>query len=261
MNRTIFTIAIRAVPTLISVIMLIIFILPFSHGIINIGNLFGAAFSAFCAALFVFYEKFFALAKRLQQSGAGRVCLIAAAVLTAAFIIYASIVSVLMVKAASDRPKNGNTVLIVLGCKVRDGEPSGMLRRRLDAAYDFLSENNEAVAVLSGGQGSDEIISEAQCMKNYLVKKGISPERLYMEDKSSSTEENLKFSAELIERECLDGEVTIVTDGYHQLRAELLAGKFDIEPYNISAPTESWLLPTYWVREWFGLAYYGIFKG
>lgn len=261
MNRTIFTIAVRAVPTLISVIMLIIFILPFSHGIVNIGNIFGAAASAFCAALFAFYGNFSTLVKRLWQSGAGRVCLTAAAFLTAAFIIYASIVSVFMVRAANDRPKNGNTVLIVLGCKVRDGEPSGMLRRRLDASYDFLSENSGAVAVLSGGQGSDEIISEAQCMKNYLVKKGISPERLYMEDKSSSTEENLKFSSELIERERLGGEITIVTDGYHQLRAELIAGKFDIEPYNISAPTELWLLPTYWVREWFGLAYYGIFKG
>lgn len=261
MNRTILTIAIRAVPTLIFVIMLILFILPFSHGIVNIGNIFGAVTSAFCASLFVFYEKFFALVKQLRQSRAGRVCLTAAAVLTAAFIIYALVVSVFMEKAANDRPKNGNTVLIVLGCKVRDGEPSGMLRRRLDAAYDFLSENGEAVAVLSGGQGSDEIISEAQCMKNYLVKKGISPERLYMEDRSSSTEENLKFSSELIERERLGGEITIVTDGYHQLRAELLAGKLGIEPFNISAPTESWLLPTYWVREWFGLAYYGIFKG
>lgn len=258
MNRSILTMITRGVPALVFLIMLIIFLLPVSHGIVNIGNIFGAAASAFLTAVFVFYGKFSVMAKHMWKSGAGRVFLTAAAVLTAIFIIYATVISVFMARAANDRPKSGKTVLIVLGCKVRNGEPSGMLRHRLDAAYDFLSENSEAVAVVSGGQGSDEIISEAQCMKNYLVKRGIAPDRLYMEDRSANTEENLKFSSELIKRENLGSDITIVTDGYHQLRAEMFAKKLDIEPCNISASTELWLLPTYWMREWFGLAYYAV---
>lgn len=163
-----------------------------------------------------------------------------------------------MLKAMNDHPENGNTTLIVLGCQVRDGRPSLMLKKRLDAAYGFLSEHEETVVIVSGGKGSDELISEALCMKNYLVSKGISADRIYMEEKSSDTKENLKFSKELIEREGLCTDITIVTDGYHQLRAEILAKKIGMNAKNISAPTSWWLIPTYWVREWFGIAYYGI---
>jgi uncharacterized SAM-binding protein YcdF (DUF218 family) len=81
-----------------------------------------------------------------------------------------------------------------------------------------------------------------------------------MENKSTSTEENLRFSKEIIDKEGLCGEITIVTDGFHQLRADILAKKQGIEARNISASTEKWLLPTYWIREIYGVAYYLVFK-
>ena len=80
-----------------------------------------------------------------------------------------------------------------------------------------------------------------------------------MEDKSTSTEENLRFSRDIIEKEGLYEDITIVTDGFHQLRADLLAKRQGMRAYNLSAETESWLLPTYWIREWFGVAYSLVF--
>jgi uncharacterized SAM-binding protein YcdF (DUF218 family) len=160
-----------------------------------------------------------------------------------------------MVKASHDNPDGRATTVVVLGCKVKDGRPSLMLRRRLDAAYEYLSENEDVTAIVSGGKGDDELISEAQCMSEYLISKGISPERIIMEDKSESTYENLKFSQSIINERGLEEHITIVSDGYHQLRAELIADSLGIEAYNISAPTSWWLVPTYWVREWFGVIY------
>jgi len=96
-------------------------------------------------------------------------------------------------------------------------------------------------------------------MKEYLVGRGISDERIIMEDKSESTYENLKFSYEIIEQNKLNRKITIVTDAYHQLRAEMIASDMGIESYNISAKTSWGLVPTYWVREWFGIVYQFMF--
>ncbi len=251
----------RVAAALISFMMMVIFLIPVQRGIINIGNCFGAGASAALGMIFTFPDHFVRLIKHLWESAAGKAAVISAGVLCAAFIIYAVTVSVLMMRAASDRPKNDKALLIVLGCQVKNGAPGRMLASRLDAAYDFLAEHDEAAAVVSGGQGSDESISEAQCMRDYLVSRGISSDRIYMEDRSTSTEENLRFSLELIRNRGLSGEITIVTDGFHQLRAEMLAKRSGVDTKNISASTMWWLLPTYWVREWFGIAYYIVSGG
>ena len=161
-----------------------------------------------------------------------------------------------MIKAMNDAPPDDNTTLVVLGCRVKKGRPSNMLKRRLEAAYDYLSKHDSVNVVVSGGQGEDEIISEAQCMKEYLIEKGIDPGRIYIEDRSVNTEENIRLSMNLIEKQGLCSDITIVTDGFHQLRAELIAKKLGINVSHISASTRWYLLPSYWVREWYGNIYY-----
>lgn len=176
-------------------------------------------------------------------------------------VIFAVIVveTGLMVKAATDEPESNATV-VVLGCRVMPGErPSLMLSERLDAAYDYLSENPDSVCVLSGGQGKNEEISEAECMYRYLTEKGISPDRLYKEDKSTSTRENLKFSEEIIKREKLPTEIAIVSNEFHLYRAGLIADELGLKHSSVPACTAFWLLPTYYVRELYGIIYQWIF--
>lgn len=90
--------------------------------------------------------------------------------------------------------------LVILGAAVYGTEPSPALRDRLDWAILYLEESPDTIAVVSGGQGPDEGISEAQAMKNYLVAHGISEERILMEDQSTSTKENLLYSFSIIEK-------------------------------------------------------------
>ncbi len=256
MNNFIENTGMRVFPTLISLCMLIWFLIPFTRGIVNIGNLSGAAFSGTLMLVFIFIRPFTDLMRKIWGYPAGKIFISVVSSAVIVCVLAAVITSIFMIRAMNDCPKNYRTTLVVLGCQVKNGKPSRMLKSRLDAAYDYLSENETVNVVVSGGQGDDEMISEAQCMKEYLVERGIAPERIFMEDKSKNTEENIRFSLEIIEENGLCEEITIVTDGFHQLRAELIAGKNGVDARNIPASTRLYLLPTYWVREWYGNIYY-----
>ncbi len=250
----------RIAMTFIFLILLVLFIAPIGNGIINVGNIAGALVSGLLMTVSFFWVRFCGLVSRLWERPAGRgvVCIFGG--LFGLGVIIAIIISCFMIGAMNDKPKGKPTTLVVLGCQIKADEPSLMLKRRLNAAYEYLIEHEDVSVVVSGGQGSDEITSEADVMRNYLLGKGISEDRIFMEDKSVNTQENIRFSKEIIEKEGLCSDITIVTDGFHQLRGDIFARREGLRAYNIPAPTAVWLLPTYWVREWFGIAYYTVFK-
>lgn len=246
----------RVIPALISFIMLILFLLPMTAGIINLGNCVGALTSAALTAVFLFWDRFTGVVSHMWERPAGKVIISAFSAAAVVFTLVAVTVSFFMLREMNDRPRDTDTTVVVLGCKVKNEAPSLMLGRRLNAAYEYLSAEPDVKVIVSGGKGDDESISEAQCMRDYLVDRGISPERIYMEDKSTDTDENLRFSQDIIRREGLPEHITIVTDGFHQLRSDMKAEALGMKAYNISAHTPLWLVPTYWVREWFGIVYY-----
>lgn len=154
--------------------------------------------------------------------------------------------------------------LVVLGAKVNGTVPSRSLRERLDAAYDYLTTHPDAVAIVSGGQGNGEHISEAQCMFDYLVNAGIEPYRVWMEDQATSTLENLKFSLDVIEEKAGErpAQIAIVSSEYHLYRAKMFAGWLEIDGEMVPAKTE--ILPLRWnyfLREIFAVWYYSLFGG
>lgn len=175
-------------------------------------------------------------------------------------IIFAAYCTAVTVKILSFKaePKSipENTPAIILGCKVNDKTPSEMLENRIAAAYKYLSANENAVVIASGGKGDDENISEAEAIGNSLVEKGVSCERIILEDKSTSTAENMLFSKRIMDETGLGNEAVIITSEFHQLRSTLLAKKSGIKPYNISSKSKPFSLFTSIVREW--LAFPGI---
>lgn len=232
-----------------------VFLAPVSAGVINIGN---AAGMFVCAVLFflsVFWSRFFRFVCGHRTVRIACIAALTAAVLLA---VLAAVISIFMISAAN-HPPDGDTTVIVLGCKVRGEEPSLMLRQRIMAAYRYLDQNPSAMCIVSGGQGADELISEAESMKRVLVEQGIDEERIILEDRSTGTDENIRFSLEKMNEYGISGSVTIVTNEFHQLRAKLIADKYGLESYSVSARTSLWLLPTYWLREWFGVCYQIVF--
>ena len=151
-------------------------------------------------------------------------------------------------------PKQNLDCIIILGAKVNGREPSGALRNRIDAAGEYLEANSDTIAVLSGGQGSDEEISEAQCMYERLTARGIDPERLILENQSTDTSENMRFSKALIPESTKT--IGIVTNNFHIFRSLAIARKEGLE--NISGvPVATSLIsyPHYMMREFVGVVY------
>lgn len=217
------------------------FMAPLVMGILHIGMVYPAALLALAAAMLLRPRWFRRLPRWLRRAGAAVVGAGAAVVLA---------VMVLMGIQAGHRPTEGDCTVIVLGCQVsRDGSPTVMLDDRIDAAYRYLSEHPESRCVASGGQNDNEPISEASCIRNTLVARGIHPDRIYLEDRSRSTEENLTFSAELIRKEGLPTRVAIASDNFHQLRAAVWARRGGLDPWSIGCVTWWPLSPGYWARE------------
>ncbi len=145
--------------------------------------------------------------------------------------------------------------IIVLGAKMNHGGPSVVLRQRLDKAIDYLEQNPDTIVIVSGGQGADEPVSEAQGMRDYLVAHGVDETRIIMENQSTTTKENLNFSAEYINIE--EDRVGIVTNNFHVYRSVKLAkleGYKNV--YGIAAGSQVLMLPANMLREFACILYY-----
>ncbi len=143
--------------------------------------------------------------------------------------------------------------IVVLGAQVQGDRPSRTLRARLDTALELLEENEEAVCIVSGGQGDDEDATEASVMYAYLVAHGADPERLYREDRSRSTRENLMNAAQIAVSLGLDPRApALVTSEFHLCRAKYIAGTLGLEAVGVASRTEPWILKfNYALREVF----------
>ena len=238
---------------IIGFILFIWFLLPFVvAGILNIGNITGIIVSA----MFILYMAFLPMIHKgieiLWTKNATRYVLAGAGVLVAGIALLAIIETGCIISANMKKPAE-NATAVVLGCRVYGERASMSLRERLEAAYAYLEENPGAACVVSGGQGPGETISEAECMYRWLVEKGIDASRIYKEDQSTSTEENIQFSKQIIEENRLCENIAIVTSEYHSYRAGVIAEKCELSYGTASGQTAIWLFPTFYVRELYGI--------
>ncbi len=158
------------------------------------------------------------------------------------------IVEAMIIHGSLAAPQEGADYLIILGAKVNGTRPSLILRYRIEAGIEYLKRNPDTMVIASGGQGADEGISEAQCIYNELVEAGIEPERIRLEENSTSTKENLEYSSGFLQKET--DSVVLTTTDFHLFRATQLARKSGYQ--NItgnSAKSVWWLIPTNYTRE------------
>lgn len=239
--------------------LLLLFIFVWPLPVFCAGNIAGMLFSFALLAATYYDKRFIRLIKRLWSSAGGKCLLIGAGLLIVVGIVYVTVLSVKMYRA-QEKTDSDSKVVVVLGCQVKGTRPSLMLSRRLNAAYELLEKDDEMICVVSGGKGWNEKISEAQCMREYLIEKGIAPERIISEDKSTNTYENLKFTRQILDERGLGRDIIIATDAFHEYRASLIAEKLDYgKVSSCPAYTKLRYMPTYWVREWIGLTHYFIF--
>ena len=216
---------------------------------------------------------FLVLTGRLPRLKTVAMCLCAAFWLCMAVFF---VVEAVVFSAGRKAPAEDAEYVIVLGAQVRGEVPTLVLSARIRAAAEYLNEHPQAIAVASGGKGSGETISEAEAIRRGLIRLGISEERILMEDQSTSTVENLRFSAEVIQR--YEGEkagpaeetpsggtnassvrfvskkVLLVTNDFHVFRAVKLAENQGYKNVSGLGATDFFAVTIqYYVREFFAI--------
>lgn len=172
-------------------------------------------------------------------------------ILIGAGILFFIVIEAFIFSGFYQTPSGDVEYLIVLGAHVRDGRPSNVLKKRLDAAYDYAAEHENVTIIVSGGQGSNETTTEAFVMAAYLEEKGINRERIIMEEKSTNTDENLTFSKEYVED---GGSIAVVSNNFHIFRAVNLARHSGYqEPQGLAAEDDVRMAPANLLREFFGV--------
>lgn len=170
-------------------------------------------------------------------------------ILCAAGIIFTGIFMTPIIKASVTEPESGAEYIVILGAEVNpDNRPSGILKHRLDAAYEYHQDNPDAIFIVTGCQGYNENISEARCMNDWLIEKGVREDSIIMDEKAENTYQNIENAKDII------GDVkvpaAIVTSDFHIYRAMRLARNQGYENITgIPAFTRKVLLPNYYLRE------------
>lgn len=145
--------------------------------------------------------------------------------------------------------------VIVLGAGLKGDEPSVSLSSRLQKASEYLNQNQNTKVVVSGGQGEDETISEAEAMKRYLISNGIAEARIIEENKATSTRENLMFSEEILEafHVSRDNRTIVITSDYHAFRTRMIAESIGLNAAVLPSKTPLGVYISGCIREYFAV--------
>ncbi len=241
----------KAVAIGIGVVIIAIYFSPLVKSKINIGNIFGISLGVSIIAVSLFFDKIV----YLFSFTLGKIIICFASVIISIFFI-PFFITLIKIISNSRLSATDEDIVIILGCRVKGTVPTKALYSRCLSASKYLKTNPNAKAILSGGQGKDEQISEAECMYRILTSLGIDESRLIREEKSTSTYENLLYSKEFTDT----NRIAIATSEYHIYRAKLIAKELGLLASAIPAKSIPVLRVSYFTREVFGVWFLKIRK-
>ena len=145
--------------------------------------------------------------------------------------------------------------IIVLGSGLIGDRVPPLLASRLDKAVQQFKKFGQApLLITSGGQGSDELVSEAAAMKKYIIEThGIDPEKIIAEDQSTTTYENMLFSKKIIDEHIPNAKGIFVSNNFHVYRASQYANKVGLKATGVGSKTALYYLPNAFMREFIGI--------
>ena len=163
-----------------------------------------------------------------------------------AFLLYGAIYPAIMARRGGPV-----AAVIVLGSGLIRGRVPPLLASRLRRGRQLFEryESHRPLLVTSGGQGPDEPVAEAVAMAEYLTDDDFPADRVVIEDRSRTTEQNLTFSAELLRARGVQGPVAAVTNNFHAFRAALLMRRLGIAGYSVGSPTARYYWTSAVIRE------------
>lgn len=225
--------------------LLVWFCLP---GFFNAGTFLGVVLILLIGLCAGFAKQLRRLLKWLWAHIPGRVSLCVLGAAIAGFLGFCGYNGVMMTRYSSVPLEQVNCIMI-LGCQVKWEEPGGEMLSRLNTALPLIEEHADVPVIVTGGQGRGENISEAECMKRWLVSQGVPESRIYTETQSESTAQNFAYSAPILEQLGISDGIAVVTNDFHQYRAELYARRLGLSTGHYSSKTRALVFPNYIIRE------------
>lgn len=163
------------------------------------------------------------------------------------YVLYGTFCNVFPIRKEPDS-------IIVLGSGLIGDKVPPLLAQRLTKGKTIYDQfQGRPKLIVSGGQGADELTSEAAAMANYLIEQGVPEEDILIENRSRTTFENLTFSKAILEKEGLEKDVLVVTNSFHALRAGVFMRRLRIPGRSVGSKTAFYYLPSAWIRETVGL--------
>jgi len=218
---------------------------------INVGTLFPGAVGGI-TVIYVYIKLKIRKGKPLIRNSAVRK--LAAVLLILGVLIFVSVEALLVYGSVSQEDVETD-YLIILGAGLRGDNITLVLQERLLKGIEYLEKYPAAKAVVTGGRGFGESITEAEAMEGFLISRGVAPERIIKEDRATSTMENFLFSKELLKKsgKADENRITVITNDFHMLRSKLLARRVGFDPYGIACDTPISVRLNCYIREFFAL--------
>jgi len=183
-----------------------------------------------------------------------RICVNGLRTLLLLLILSFIIIEALVIKDSFSNDEVKVDYVVVLGAGIFGETPSPALSNRLNRALEYIKEYPDVKIVVSGGQGPNELISEAEAMRRFMLDKGVGGEQLIKEDKSTNTMENLVFTKKILDDcDVKAPKIMIVTNEFHVFRSKFLARRIGFTPYAKAAPSPTYprhLKTFYFLREY-----------
>ena len=170
-----------------------------------------------------------------SKTGLKRALIVLLVLVLAAVLAFGVLLGIVLT-GSRDSVRGDPQIMIVLGCQVKLWGPSILLQDRLDKALEYFEEHPDTVIVTSGAQGADEPSTEAAAMRDYLVERGVPAEQILLEERSTNTLENIRYSLDVLAEHGYDvtADIAVVSNGFHLARVRMIWGRVCGGTYNLS---------------------------
>ncbi len=219
---------------------------------------FGTLFPGGLGCIFLIYGCYYQKLNEWGKKGFGKIFMKTAKIGISLFFITFFIITAIIIANGAKTPWKDADAIVVLGAALHGWDVSPALAQRLDTAKQYWDNNQVSYIVVTGSQGPQEDRTEAEAMKEYLVKKGVPANVILMEDEAHNTRENFTFSKKILDDIYQNQSYTIVyvTNYFHTFRAGLLAKQLGFSAEGLGAPVTFYMLPNYYIREYFSVIKY-----
>ncbi len=170
-----------------------------------------------------------------SKTGLKRALIVLLVLVLAAVLAFGVLLGIVLT-GSRDSVRGDPRIMIILGCQVKPWGPSILLQDRLDKALEYFEAHPDTVIVTSGAQGADEPSTEAAAMRDYLVERGVPSEQILLEERSTNTLENIRYSLDVLAEHGYDvtADIAVVSNGFHLARVRMIWGRVCGGTYNLS---------------------------